>query len=444
MVIPAREASHQATLDGQLPLRLLLVEEDPKVRALIRHHVSCRWPEAKIRSHPPGVRGPLPAEFLAQGYDAVLISSLKDGQGVVWLHELVSRPGFAPVIFMADSEEQAQRVNPSAAGAVGVIFRQRIDHAHFIDLLQRSRRAHRRALADWRISAEAQESHRFGDARIPGYRRARLLSRGSISQLYVAESEKVGSLVALKVTPSRRDEAGVDQALARFLQEYEIAQRVRHSNIVRLYELGVADDHAYLAMEYFHQGDLRRRMRAGLSPSEALYFAAQIARALGALHEEGILHRDLKPGNVMLRLNEQIALIDFGLATHEALEFELTDAGLIFGTPHYMSPEQGHGQELDARSDLYSLGVVLYEMLTGQKPYSADNPMAIIYMHRKSPIPRLPEPLQALQPLLDRMLAKKADDRYQSAALTAQAVEAARTLWLNEVHAVLHAAVAPV
>ena len=109
----------------------------------------------------------------------------------------------------------------------------------------------------------------------------------------------------------------------------------------------------------------------------------------------------------MLRVDEQIALIDFGLAKHAALALEITDTGLIFGTPHYMSPEQGHGQELDPRSDLYSLGVMLYEMLTGRKPYTADNPMAIIYMHRNAPLPRLPEELADLQPLLDRLLGKR-------------------------------------
>jgi tRNA A-37 threonylcarbamoyl transferase component Bud32/DNA-binding NarL/FixJ family response regulator len=412
-------------------MRVLLVEEDPKMRTLIRHHISCEWPEAQLSAHPPRQRGPLPVEFLAQGFDAVLLSDFAaDGQGMSWLRELTSRRGFAPVIFLLEQEDDTQRAQATDAGAFGVLCKRRIDHARFMQLLQDAARAHRRALADWRVSSEALESRRFGEALIPGYRRARLLARGSVSQLFVAESEKAGALVVLKVTPSRRDESGVDQAFARFLQEYEIAQRVHHPNIVRLYELGVADDHAYLAMEYFQHGDLRRRMRSGLSPAEALSFASQLARALAALHAAGILHRDLKPGNVMLRVDEQPALIDFGLAKHAALDYDITDTGLIFGTPHYMSPEQGHGQDLDARSDLYSLGIMLFEMLTGQKPYTADNPMTIIYMHRNAPLPRLPEPLAELQQLLDRMLAKLPQDRFGDAAATVQAIEAARTAWL--------------
>jgi eukaryotic-like serine/threonine-protein kinase len=414
-------------------MRLLLVEEDPKVRALLRHHLSCKWPEVQISSHPPLQRGPLPPEFLAQGYDAVLLSGPTDeDDGIAALHDLTSRAGFAPVIFMLGREQPSLRERAMEAGAYGVVVKSRIDHERFVALLEAAGRVHRRELADWRISSDALDSRRFGEARIPEYRRARLLARGSVSQLYVAESEKAGTLVVLKVTPSRRDETGIDQVFARFLQAYEIAQRVRHPNIVRLYELGVADDHAYLAMEYFQRGDLRRRMRGGISPSEALGYASQMARALGALHAAGILHRDLKPGNVMLRGDGQLALIDFGLAKHEALDYDITDTGMIFGTPHYMSPEQGHGQDLDPRSDLYSLGVMLFEMLAGHKPYTADNPMAIIYMHRNAPTPRLPEGFADLQPLLDRLLGKQVEERFMNAGEAMRAIDAARAAWLTK------------
>ncbi|HEX9474077.1 MAG TPA: protein kinase [Steroidobacteraceae bacterium] len=413
-------------------MRLLAIEQEPRVQALIRHHASCRWPAVEVIAYQPVERGAIPAEYLAQGFDAVLLcQSWPGGDGQEWLRDLANRAGFAPVIFMTDRDDARVKEVALGWGAFAVVSKQRFVHKVLVDAIERASHRHRLAMAEWRVSEAGRESHRFGDARIPGYRRARLLARGSVSQLYVAESEKAEGLVVLKVTPSQRDDSGFDQSFERFLQEYEIAERIRHPNIVHLHELGIADDHAYLAMEYFPRGDLRRRMKKGLAPAESLRYAAQLADVLGAIHEAGILHRDLKPGNVMMRSEEQLAVIDFGMAKQAALQMDLTDKGLIFGTPHYMSPEQGHGQRVDARSDLYSLGIVLYEMLTGDKPYRADNPMTVLYMHRNAPIPRLDARLELLQPLLDRLMAKEPGDRLADAPEAARAIGAAREQWLD-------------
>ena len=397
-------------------MRLLLIVEDTGLQTLLRQHVSREWPSAELVVRSPNAAGVLPTEFLAQGYDAVLIDQdWQSGQGLAWLRELAGRRGFAPILFLADSADSQVAREARLFGAFGVLSKQKFARETLISVLTEASRMQSRAQADWRVSPEAEAARRFGAVRIPGYRCVRRLAGGSVSQLYLAESQKAGDLMVVKVTPSHRDASGVDQSFERFVQEYEIAHRLHHDSIVRCHELGVADDHAYLAMEYFPDGDLRRRIRAGITPADALDLSAQIAGALAALHDAGALHRDLKPGNVLMRGRRQIALSDFGLAKDIAWDLEITDPGLIFGTPQYMSPEQGHGEPVDGRSDLYSLGVILYEMLSGEKPYSAVNPMSIIYMHRNQPIPRMPAHVAVWQPLIDTLLAKRPAERYRNA-----------------------------
>jgi serine/threonine protein kinase len=179
-------------------------------------------------------------------------------------------------------------------------------------------------------------------------------------------------------------------------------------------------------MEYFPRGDLRSLIASGLDGSEALSYLAQMAAALEVVHAVGVLHRDLKPGNIMLRADGSVALIDFGLAKHVQVDAEITATGEIFGTPYYMSPEQGHAQPLDERSDLYSLGVIFYEMLMRQKPYVAQSPMGVIYMHANAPIPLLPEALRNYQHLLNKLLAKDPIHRLPSASALLAKIEELR------------------
>lgn len=405
-------------------MRLLLLEDDPKYRALIRHHLTCHWPAVDVVAHGPSAQGTLAPEFLAQGFDAVVLDhACPAGRGIEWLRDLAARPGFAPLVFLSEREDDAAAAEARALGAHAVLARAKIDHERLVQALAEARSRQLQARAAWRRSSDGRDAQRFGGAIVPGCRRIRQLASGLVADLYLAESEPAGALVVVKVTREKHAAERVDRSFQRFLQEHEIVSRVRHPSVVRLHDLGVSHQHAYLVMEYFRAGDLRRRMRAGLTPRQALAAARDIARALEAIHAAGVLHRDLKPGNVMLRDDGSLALIDFGLAKHPEVDLEVTDHGAILGTPHYMSPEQGHGEPIDERSDLYSLGVVLFEMLTGQKPYVAENPMAIIYQHRKAPIPQLPPALQPLQPLLERLLAKAPPQRFASASAAAEAIE---------------------
>jgi len=258
------------------------------------------------------------------------------------------------------------------------------------------------------------QRYQFGTVSIRGHRFIRQVGSGGMCKIYLAESERAGALVVLKVFSQVPDVTERIVGFDRFLQEYEIVAGLKHRNIVHIYDLGVADDHAYIAMEHFPAGDLRQRMKAPLTPEVALHFLEQIASALEAIHAVGVLHRDLKPANVMLRTDGSLCLIDFGLAKANE-DADLTGTREIFGTPYYMSPEQGHAEMIDARSDLYSLGVVFYEMLTGRKPYTGGSAMEVIYKHKRAELPPVAPQFSSYEPLLRRLLAKSPADRFQSA-----------------------------
>lgn len=258
---------------------------------------------------------------------------------------------------------------------------------------------------------------------ISGYRVVRTLGRGGMATVYLAEQQSVQREVALKVMSTVL--LGDEQFGERFLREARIAAKLRHPNVVQVHDVGICGEHHYIAMEYLPGGPVMGRDGAPRPVDFALRIAGQIAGALDYAGAHGIVHRDIKPDNILLREDGAAVLTDFGIARASDAS-RMTRTGAIVGTPHYMSPEQARGQPLDGRADLYSLGIVLYELLVGRVPYQAADSLAVGIMHITAPLPKLPDELSALQPILDRMLAKDPAQRYQRGADVAAALAAAR------------------
>jgi serine/threonine protein kinase len=250
--------------------------------------------------------------------------------------------------------------------------------------------------------------------RVPGYTIVKEIATSNFSSVFLARSDRLRRNVVLKVMNRGTSPRELDDA-ERFQREYEIISSIAHRAIAEIYDFGALPQHQYLVMEYIPCGDLRDRLRNPLSIDESLYYLRSIAEALRVIHVFGILHRDLKPANVMLREDNSPVLIDFGLARRSVDDGGTTGAGQVLGSPYYISPEQSQGQRVDVRTDLYSLGVMFYEMLTGQRPYSGRSAIEIMAQHASAPTPRLPANVALQQALLDRLMAKELSHRYASA-----------------------------
>ena len=386
----------------------MIIDDQADYRRLLSHHVSTRWPDAVILEFDPRRSGRLPDGFSGAGHDLVLLGDPAGGVSALdWLRRFCQVPQFPPVLFMGSGDER-QVVAAIKSGAEDYLARASLTHARLVEAMEQA----------LRLAGPAAAADAAGWPALRGYELLRCIAAGGAAQVFLGRERATGRELVLKVLGVA---AADDSLLDRFLHEYQLVAQIRHPGVVRIEDLGVTDDHAYIAMEHCADGSLRERIQAGMEPPAVLAVTRDIAAALAALHGIGVLHRDLKPANVLFRADGSLALTDFGLARQGGAG-ELRGLGPIFGTPAYMSPEQGHGQPVDARGDLYSLGIVLFEMLTGRQPYAGDKPMTLIIQHRQAPVPRLPGPLAAWQPVLDRLLAKEPAGRYPDAGALLEAL----------------------
>jgi len=253
------------------------------------------------------------------------------------------------------------------------------------------------------------------DINIPGYRILRPIGEGGMASVFLAVQESLDREVALKVmSPVLAANA---EFASRFVVEGKITAKLQHPNLVTVYDIGSHKGVYYLAAEYIPGGTLKERLaEGGLSVAQILDITTDIAQGLDFAHSKGFVHRDVKPGNVLFRADGRVVLADFGIAKAMDGSNSSTVAGASIGTPDYMSPEQARGEPVDGRSDLYSLGTVLYELLVGTPPYQAGDPFTVALMHVTHPVPELPEPYPWLQPLVSGLMAKQADQRFKTGA----------------------------
>jgi len=396
---------------------LLVVGGDAKRLQWLTHHVTSHWPSAQVTTAPAADPMSL-AQFVQEhSPDAVILqidfaSEALASAGLSHLTQMLRAQPSVHCIILAEHGSELSAVRALKCGAKDYLPLARISR----DLLLN---AVTEACSKPRAAAAAEEAlitpaSEAPSIQVPGYIIVKEIATSNFSSVYLARSERLRRNVVLKVMSRGTTARELDDA-ERFQREYEIISSIAHRAIAEIYDFGALPQHQYLALEYIPCGDLRDRLRNPMSIDESLYYLRSIAEALRVIHVFGILHRDLKPANVMLREDNSPVLIDFGLARRSMDDSGTTSAGQVLGSPYYISPEQAQGHRVDARTDLYSLGVMFYEMLTGQRPYSGKSAMDIMAQHAGAAVPRLPSGVTLQQALVDRLMAKELSQRYASA-----------------------------
>jgi DNA-binding response OmpR family regulator len=395
-------------------MRVLIIDDDEDLHALLSHHISHQWPDAAIELYNP-LEKPMPeASFPLGNYDVMILDyMLGRGDGLEWLAEFKKRADCPKVLFLTGAGNEIIAVRAMKAGADDYQRKQEMTREKLITSIRdlTTDRVEKTLSPEFAARLEGQS---IGERiRIPGIRVLHLIGEGGMSRVFLASRESDDEPLVVKVL--RSEVTSDSRSLARFMEEYTLVERIQSRHVARVFDHGTSDEHAYLVMEFFEGGDLMKRLGGkALGVADCLRLFRELMMALGDIHEKGILHRDLKPQNLMFRNDGSLAIVDFGIAKHIDAA-DLTGQGEILGTPRYMSPEQVQGKALDLRTDIYSAGVLLFQMLSGRHLFDGDTAVEVALHHLNTPPQPLPEELSPYQRLLDKLLDKDRDARFRNA-----------------------------
>jgi len=413
-----------------MTLHALIVDDSEDFRLLIGQYMTLEWSDAEIVEWDPVTQGDIDDNYDLEKFDVLLLDYvLGTADGLDWLKRLKRRADCPPIIFLTGAGSEQVAVQALKSGASDYLRKHDLSKARLIEAVRNAMDERKAAEITQRMSRTAAisdlttkpEVARLSDSDAPdaqiveinGYKVIRKIGSGGMSTVYLVERMQDRQQVVLKILDSKLCED--NEFLMRFIQEFGLIAKIESRHIVKIFDQGFTDRHVYIAMEYFANSDLRSRIKKGVTPTEAMGLLTQVALALKAIHEFGIVHRDLKPENIMFRADDSLAIVDFGIAKMISDVNSLTQTGHILGTPYYLSPEQAQGDALDGRSDLYSAGVMTFEMLTQRRPFTATTPIALVNKHIHEPVPRLPAGMERYQPLVDKLMSKRATARFASA-----------------------------
>ena len=395
-------------------MRILIIDDDEDLRNLLSHYLKQAFPAAEVGTLDP-LEHDMPGEdFPLEDYALIILDyMLGRGDGLEWLAALKRRAACPPILFLTGAGNESIAVRAMKAGADDYQRKQELTRDRLVTSVRELTRDKTERTQPPEIAAR-MEGHLLGSRiRIPGIKVLRLIGEGGMSRVYLSSREADDEPLVVKIL---RSEVMSDRkALERFVEEYNLITRIQSRHVARIHGHGVSEDNAYLVMEFFDGGDLSQRLAGkAMQPEEALRMFRELMFALGDIHEQGILHRDLKPQNLMFRADGSLAIVDFGIAKHvDAID--RTGAGEILGTPRYMSPEQVRSMALDLRTDIYSAGVLLYQMLTGQHLFDGETAVEVALHHMNTHPPALPGHLERYQAMMDKLLEKDRDARFRNA-----------------------------
>ena len=403
--------------------RILILESDRRTRATVLRSAVKGWHGASVQTNGSTLAAVVGDVERLKNFDVILTGCdfSKDAGSnhpiLSALRAIAADPNNPPVILLTYAGSEFTAVQALQAGAFDCIPRDLLGKEQIISAIEKALLSH--------TSINRSDT---GALRLFGYDIRRCLANHQNVSVHVAFSAERGEEVVLKVLHRGRGALSRDQNFERFVGEFKLLYDIDDPAVAEIYDFRVTSQYCYIAMEYFPTGHLGKKLAEPIRTHEALDLAVEIANALSIIHAAGVIHRDLKPGNIMLREDGTVALIDFGISESTISDTSDTQnqLALISGTPYYMSPEQARGDATDERTDLYALGVILYQMLANEKPYVGASTETILDQHRQAPLPALPKPQERYQQLVDRLLAKDLRQRLASARELIEAIDDVR------------------